>query len=272
MNGKAIYQPAGAAAEYAKYACNFYTGCSNDCAYCYCKKGVMARTWSTTPKLKKCFKSEGHALKVFEKELKANLSELRKHGLFFSFTTDPMLFDRSGYENPLILVAINKCVFHSVPVKILTKRADFFDKAWGYTIRNCTEKFKTHVAFGFTLTGHGELEPGASPNSERIQAMRKLHEAGFLTWASIEPVINFENSFNMIDESYKFCDLYKIGLLSGKEYDFGDLCSFVEDIYKTYRNKIYFKEGLLAQTDIVRSTLPANCVDRDYSLFNNQQS
>lgn len=29
--GKAIYKPAGKAGEYAKYACNFYVGCSNDC-------------------------------------------------------------------------------------------------------------------------------------------------------------------------------------------------------------------------------------------------
>lgn len=30
----AIYQPKGKAGEYAKYAVNFYVGCSNDCDYC----------------------------------------------------------------------------------------------------------------------------------------------------------------------------------------------------------------------------------------------
>lgn len=33
LNGKAIYSPKGKAGEYAKYACNFYVGCSNDCDY-----------------------------------------------------------------------------------------------------------------------------------------------------------------------------------------------------------------------------------------------
>ena len=47
----------------------------------------MAHTWSDTPKLKKCFKDEVHALEIFENELKANLPELQKHGLFFTFTT-----------------------------------------------------------------------------------------------------------------------------------------------------------------------------------------
>lgn len=46
-----------------------------------------------TPKLKSCFKDENHAIEVFEKELRANLPELKKSGLFFSFTTDPMLFE-----------------------------------------------------------------------------------------------------------------------------------------------------------------------------------
>ena len=35
FNGKAIYNPKGKAGEYAPWACNFYTGCSNDCEYCY---------------------------------------------------------------------------------------------------------------------------------------------------------------------------------------------------------------------------------------------
>ncbi len=42
FNGKALYQPSGKAAEYSAWACNFYTGCSNDCEYCYCKRGVLS--------------------------------------------------------------------------------------------------------------------------------------------------------------------------------------------------------------------------------------
>lgn len=56
FNGKAIYNPSGKAGEYSDWACNFYTGCSNNCDYCYCKKGVMSHVWSDTPKLKKCFR------------------------------------------------------------------------------------------------------------------------------------------------------------------------------------------------------------------------
>ena len=58
FNGKAIYQPAGKAGEYAKWACNFYVGCSNACTYCFNKRWG----WGEVPKLKKCFESEEHAL------------------------------------------------------------------------------------------------------------------------------------------------------------------------------------------------------------------
>ena len=121
FNGKAIYNPSGKAGEYSYWACNFYNGCSNDCDYCYCKHGVMARNWSDTPKLKACFRDENHALEVFEKELKANLPELQKHGLFFSYTTDPMLPETTS----LTISSINFCISNYVPVKILTKRADW---------------------------------------------------------------------------------------------------------------------------------------------------
>ncbi len=58
FKGKASYNPFGKAGEYSYWACNFYTGCSNNCDYCYCKRGVMSSVWSITPKLKSCFKDE----------------------------------------------------------------------------------------------------------------------------------------------------------------------------------------------------------------------
>lgn len=83
FNGKAIYNPSGKAGEYAEWACNFYVGCSNGCEYCYCKKGILkAVMGQDKPQLKKCFKSENHALEVFESEVSFNIVELQKHGVF----------------------------------------------------------------------------------------------------------------------------------------------------------------------------------------------
>ena len=264
MSNYAIYRPKKKAAEFSEYACNFYVGCSNGCTYCYLKKGIGCKTLGgNTPTLKKCFKDENHALKVFEKELKANLLELQKHGLLFSFTTDPMLTETIE----LTRYAISKCFQYSVPVKILSKVAPvdswFIDNIFIHA-------HKDYIAFGFTLTGHDELEPGASTNAERITAMKKLHDAGFKTWASIEPIIDLDSSMDMIADTRCFCDLYKIGLESGKKYRYGELISFIywccNNCY-IYGGKVYFKDSLLKAADINRSELPVNCVNRDYNIF-----
>jgi len=266
FKGKAIYNPSGKAAEYSKWACNFYIGCSNNCDYCYLHKGVFAKTMGgNIPALKKCFKSEEHALEVFEKELKANLPELQKHGLFFSFTTDTLLPETSR----LTYRAIDKCLWHKVPVEILTKcsRPFLFNGFF-----ECLPPYVgNQIAVGFTLTGRDDLEPNANPNSERIEAMRKLHDAGFKTWASIEPVIDFKSSMNMIKDTLDYCDLYKIGLLRGKRYDITEMKDFMSVIfnYTPFKTaKFYFKDGFLKQAGINREDLPSNCVTRDYNMFN----
>jgi DNA repair photolyase len=286
FNGKAIKMPKGKAGEYAKYSCNFYVGCSNGCTYCYLRKPPFNNACGgSVPTLAKCFKDEKHALEVFEKELKANLPELQKHGLFFTFTSDPMLQETRMLSTGAATLAVK----NRIPVKFLTKVACInFILNWVAL----TGTDRSMVAFGFTLTGHDEMEPNASTNAERIEAMRKLHDAGFKTWASIEPVIDFDSSLKMISDSKDFCDLYKIGLESGKKYDKVELQHFVSksislltvlrdenelflrkmflgNVHKAYdfNGKFYFKDSLLQQAGINRENLPVNCVSRDWDMF-----
>ena len=231
MKGKAIYSPSGKAAEYARFACNFYTGCSNGCEYCYCRKGVLAHTWSNKPKLKQCFESDQHALGIFEKELVMNKAELQEHGLFFSFTTDPMLFET--YD--MTMWAAQICYDHKVPVTILTKCTWFLNDFLG----SPTDFAK----IGFTLTGCNWIEGKAPSNDKRIAIMRVLHRAGFKTWASIEPVINTVDSMKMIRESMEYCDEYKVGLLSGKAYPKEDLTNLYEWALYAIKKPIYWKDS-----------------------------
>jgi len=260
FKGKAIYNPSGKAGEYAQWACNFYVGCSNGCEYCYCKKGRLAGTMGGDKAvLKKCFRDEQHAMDIFCTEMATNERELQQHGLFFSFTTDPLLPET--YR--LTLRAMELCLSWNIPVKILTKRVD-----WnillniGY-LRNAYK----NLSFGFTLTGHDELEPGASTNAKRINTMRFLHEKGFKTFASIEPIIDVNASLLMIQKTVGFCDLYKIGLMAGKKYDQMELLVMMRWIEHDLPNTpIYYKDSFLKQSGITREELPANCVGRDYKL------
>lgn len=93
---------------------NFYTGCSNNCDYCYCKRGVMAHVWSNRPHLKKCFKSEFDAFSIFKKEVEKNIEDVRKSGLLLSFTTD-LCFQCMHRANELAIAGeLSPDYFHNV--------------------------------------------------------------------------------------------------------------------------------------------------------------
>lgn len=268
-HGKAIYQPNGKAGEYGEWACNFYNGCSNQCSYCYLQKGRNAKIYTPTPTLQKAFKDEDDAINRFRKEMLRNLDELRKSGLFFSFTTDPLLSETMG----LTAKAVRICMENGVSVRLLTKRADFVEPFFG--LLSAKEGYdeglcKKHIAFGFTLTGHDELEGNSSPNLDRICTMKLLHDRGYRTFVSAEPVIDPKTSLLIIRETLDFCDLYMVGLLSGKkDYGKADVRNLVDELQKLPgKPKIYLKDSVVKMLKLDRSTLPDNFVGSDYNMFN----
>lgn len=207
---KAIYKPKGKAGEYAEWACNLYVGCSNNCSYCYCKKGLLSHAMGgPEAKLKACFKDEENAFEVFKKELHANLEELRKSSLFFTFSSDPMI----PATRELNVRCIKCAIANGVRVQVLTKNADFIDEP--FIDEFVLEGERSMIAFGFTITGRDDMEPGASTNDERIEAMRNLHDWGFRTFASLEPVIDPKITRELAIKISSFCDLMKVGLMSG---------------------------------------------------------
>lgn len=267
FNGKAIYTPTGKAGEYSKWACNFYVGCSNRCDYCYCKKGILNNVMGMDkPQLKKGFKNESEALECFKKELIQNITDIREHGLFFSFTTDPLLEE----THKLTWEAACFAMDNEVPVKILTKCIG------KWVDQLCTEvhpSWKRFLAIGFTLTGHDEMEGNSAKSIDRIRAMADLHEAGFKTFASIEPVVDFVSAYSMITLSHGACDLYKIGLMSGKRYsaqDRSDAECFFEMIKQHDNDRFYLKNTLITLLKLDRDSLPDNFVGSDYNIFNHE--
>lgn len=266
FNGNAIYQPTGKAAEYAPWACNFYTGCSNNCLYCYCKRGVMSHVWTPYPNLKKIFKNETHAYEVFVRELERNLDVLRKTGLFFSFTTDPMLPD----TRILTMLAVTECIHRQVPVQILTKCADFIVPCHLDTLN---DDLKKYVAVGFTLTGCDEMEPNAPGNYDRVRTMLELHRLGFKTFASLEPVVKPHCSLAVLNVISGWCDLIKVGLLSGKrKYGEGELEALYEIMLNDTRgSRFYLKNSFVEALDIDRRKLPSHFVNSDYNLFSHDE-
>lgn len=269
-----IKSPRGAAAEYAKHSFSAYKRCTNGCAYCYLNRGVLSKELGTgTPELRSCFKSDDDVMKKFVKELIAHRDELISDGgIFFSFITDPCLPETISLTRRCAIMAMEQ----DVPVTILTKMAQ-----WSYGISSLdmidVGKERGLLCVGFTLTGHDEMEPKADSNAARISAMKLLHDQGIKTFASIEPIIDFDSSLSMIEQTAGFCDLYRIGLRSGVKSDYYDnekLCFFMGQVegtlvLKLSKAKVYWKESVRERVSFSDPDYwtSRNNVNADYNIF-----
>lgn len=266
--------PKGAAREYAPIAVSIYRRCNNGCIYCYNDRGPRkAALGSGTPELKTCFKNEEAAITRFKRELLQQRDELsRIGGIFFSFITDPCL--------PETIASTMECsrfaMENGVPVTILTKCTDWVNDTpidkWPFVLGMKSKL----LCVGFTLTGHDEMEPKASPNAERIRAMRALHEFGIKTFASIEPIVDFDASAEMVEQTFDCCDLYKIGLMSGVKKDYYSVekaCLFVGKVQgmlarKGSIGKVYWKNSIRSLVgEPVMFDHDEHTVTMDYNIF-----
>lgn len=231
-----IYQPKGKAREYSPWACNLYNGCTNRCTYCYNRKGVACKLLGkddVTPK-------KDASVEQFTKELLKHKEQIIADGkgLFFSFVSDPFLEETWELNMQCAEVAISngvKCVFlskgilHSGMMKMFSEHKDM-------------------VKVGYTLTGCDELEPGAISNKNRIRSIAMLNSIGVKTWASIEPIIDTNKSYEMISRAYDGgCREFKIGLLSGrKNYSRDQILEFFNKVNNEFSDcKIQWKESVI---------------------------
>jgi DNA repair photolyase len=240
MKMKIIYQPTGPAGEYSPWAANFYLGCTHNCEYCYNNKGLTSATLGgTNVRLKKSLVDEATAYDIFCKELDKYKNEIIKDGgLHFNFVSDPCLPQTIDLNWKCIAYALSQ----GVPVQVLTKRADWLDHPAVQDALSNPDLLKV----GLTLTGCDDIEPGASPNLDRIKAMQMLHDAGVFTWASCEPIIEPKRTLEMIQKSLDCCDHYKIGILSGKKsYSPQDIRDFVTAVKALNPKDVAWKNSLL---------------------------
>jgi len=92
-------------------------------------------------------------------------------------------------------------------------------------------------------------ESGAALPDERFEMLKRFHENGIETWASIEPVIDPDESIAAIQKTLPFVDGYKIGKLNHKKTD-TDWRAFGEHavrIVRSAKKKLYVKDDLRAE-------------------------
>lgn len=314
---KILSRPKGNAEEYGRWAVNAYLGCQNRCKYCYLQTGPGAKTLGgDAAHMKSGIVSMEHACHLAMAEILENREQIiEQGGLFFTFTSDPLMFDTRNVNLTIAAWA----TLQDIPVTMLTKSASFYDYKdssdpssyylpYIDRIRHSERRipsplidlYSRHIALGWTLTGHDELEPRADRNLQRIEAMKDVAAAGFKTWASIEPVIEFRRSYRMIQQALDAgCQHFKIGLmtsrtkvcrkgftLGGQEfrpYDAAECLAFVQDVMQMTRDRatVYWKQSfreLIGGTPAHRLFTDdelhkifddyPNAVGKDWTMFN----
>lgn len=200
-----IYEPKGAAREYADLALNIYSGCSHGCRYCYAPAALR--------KKKEVYFSNPSPRDNILRKVKHDAALLSEHEsipeVLLSFIGDPY----QPAENSLGLTrsVIEILIENQIPFTILTKgdpRRDF-DIFAGY------EKARIGITMTFIYAeDHAEWEPYATSFQDRFNVLKEANSKGISTWVSLEPVIDPAQALTIIGMCNQYVDMWKIGKLN----------------------------------------------------------
>lgn len=172
------------------------------------------------------------------------------------FTTDP--YQPLDDELQVTRKVVKILKKYSIPFQILTKG--------GRRAVRDFDLYEKYDAFATTLTfldpdDSAKWEPGASSPADRLEAIKAAHEKGIQTWASLEPVIDPDQSLDIISMTHEIVDHYKIGKwnhAAGKvEFDAIDWRDFgikAIAVCEAYGVSYYIKNDLAKYLDGVKFT------------------
>lgn len=159
----------------ADFTCNPYKGCTHGCLYCYVKTlpgyAGEARRWGTYVD-HRAFQDYAIPRGTGSKQL-----------MFSSATDSYQPMEATIRETRTVLEAV---VESNLRIQILTKS--------DLVLRDL-DLFKRmkHVEVGMSIACEDEdarwLEPGATPPSKRLEALRVLKQEGIRTYAFVAPII-----------------------------------------------------------------------------------
>jgi len=233
-----IYAPAGQAGEYAKLAANPYRGCGHGCVYCYVPAVLkMSRSEFDRGAVPR----EDFLEKLTNDARKYQAAEIREQ-VMLSFTTDPYHPGDTSLTRQTIKVLRE----HGLGFCALTKGGR-------RALRDIDLFRPERDAFASTLTAldddiSREWERGAALPQDRIDTLRRFHDAGIFTWVSLEPVYDTETTLEIIRRTHKFVDLYKIGRINyhrlTRQIDWRDFTQRAVDLFKELGASHYIKQDL----------------------------
>lgn len=238
--------------EYGDYTMNHVLGCSHGCkypCYAYMLKKRFGQVKSYDEWIEPYLVS--NTLELLDKEIPRLKKKIKSVQL--CFTTDPFMY---GYDEicDMSIKSIKKLNKAGIKCTVLTKGLipidlkDFSkENEYGITLISLDEKYRE------------KYEPGAAPYKERIQALKKLHNADCKTWVSVEPYPTpniIEQDIRDILDEISFTDKIIFGrtnyskeISSYKEHKkfYNEQAQIVIDYCKEKEIEYYIKEKTITE-------------------------
>jgi len=243
-----IYTPRGRAREYSPLALNIYNKCDHNCSYCYLP--LIQKRWGNTP------------VNIEPFPRRNLLENLRREAKKYSFGKQVLMcFSGDPYCRADVKYEITRNVLeilleNNVTTAILTKGGKRCLRDIGLF-----QEFKA-IKIGATLTFIEEKdsrhwEKNASLPEDRFKTLEKLKEMGIMTWVSLEPVIDPEQTLKIIDRTHKFVDQYKIGKLNhfSNDINWRNFGLKAIDKLNKYGKKFYVKNDLARFIPVDKMTM-----------------
>lgn len=236
---KIIYEPKGAALEYSELAINLYEGCEHGCKYCYapaCRFKKKEEYFNTQT-------IRNNILEKLEKDLEEMVIKEDNRRTLFCFICDP--YQKDDNFNIVTRKALTLFNAYNKSFQILTKG--------GMKAVRDFDLYSKRDAYAATLTFYDEeksriWEPNAATPKDRIKSLETAKKMGIETWASFEPVIDPEETCKLLEATYEFTDLYKVGKINryktGIEVDWKEFTYKIINRLEQLNKKYYIKESL----------------------------
>ncbi len=190
------------------YCINPYTGCEHGCSYCYAD--FIKRFTGHEERWGSFVDVKVNVPEVLERQL----NKAKRGLVYFSSVTDPYQPLEREYE--LTRKCLKVLLARDFPVSIQTKSA--------LVLRDLDLiKEFTSAEAGFTISlddAHArKLEPQASLPSDRIKALKKIHNSGIKTFVFIGPIVpGLTDVVGIVRKTYDWADHYLIDRLNMKGF------------------------------------------------------
>jgi len=256
---KIIYEPSGAAREYAPLALNLSKGCVNACEYCYCP-GVLRMK-------KEDFFAAANPKEDALNFLVNDCQELRgdPREILLSFVGDP-------YQNEqmagITKQALKILEGHGLRATILTKNPRRAVKDF-YVLQRNGWRYGTSIVWT-KESDRAKWEPNADRLEERTEALVMAYNMKIPTWVSLEPVIDPSQALQVIRKLHYWVDHWYIGKINHnaeleKKVDWNWFYQLAEEQLNSLGAKYTFKESLKSY-GIPNSTQDSNYPDAAASI------